>query len=544
MTNLKSILLGSAAAMTLAVGPAWSQTTEPVESVTEEAGDAGEVIVQGAEEVGEAGANVVAEGTEAAEGVTPPEIAEGRWAETYGERYGEFGDRNVEELVGTDVVSAEGNNIGEVDNFVLMENQLAAVVGIGGFLGIGEHNVALALNELTWNGEQLVVEGYTEDQLRELPAYDEAGGTVIGAGTLREGYNTAGGEPMQQPATEGQTEMTAGGTAAPAEGESTELQVVEQEIEQEAQEVQSAEAGAATEGGTDLTEQAQETAEATVAPVEGSTEMAAGTTAPEAGATNLTEQAGGSGTVPLESAEAETETAAAVETEQPVEEPTETAIDATTPPAETTAETAMTTEEPTEGATEMAATEAPTEEPAETAAVTTEEPAEGETEIAAAEAPTEGETETANVTVVPTEGTAEGTAEMAAAPAAEGTEEMAAGDRWSEDMNNVFGDIADRQVAELIGTDVAGSDGEVIGQVDNFALQGDQVVAVVGVGGFLGLGKHNVGLPLDQLTWDGERLVLSGMTEEDLRNMPAYDEDAGGAFIEGESTLRGTYNQM
>ena len=96
------------------------------------------------------------------------------------------------------------------------------------------------------------------------------------------------------------------------------------------------------------------------------------------------------------------------------------------------------------------------------------------------------------------------------------------------------------------GAAVYGANDGYIGTIKRLIIEkvsGRTVYAVVGIGGFLGLGKHNVGLPLDQLTWDGERLVLSGMTEEDLRNMPAYDE-AGGAFIEGENTLRGTYNQM
>lgn len=94
---------------------------------------------------------------------------------------------DAQSLIGRDVVNAEGERIGEVDNVVVdSEGQVRhVIVGVGGFLGIGEKNVALRWDELvlTADGESIAVP-YTRDQLTALPdhVYPEAvePGTVYG----------------------------------------------------------------------------------------------------------------------------------------------------------------------------------------------------------------------------------------------------------------------------------------------------------------------------------------------------------------------------
>jgi len=49
---------------------------------------------------------------------------------------------------------------------------------------------------------------------------------------------------------------------------------------------------------------------------------------------------------------------------------------------------------------------------------------------------------------------------------------------------------------------------------------------LVDVGGFLGLGKHRVAIPLQQLQVGGDRIV-STMTEEQTRNLPEYKDQSG-----------------
>jgi hypothetical protein len=51
-------------------------------------------------------------------------------------------------------------------------------------------------------------------------------------------------------------------------------------------------------------------------------------------------------------------------------------------------------------------------------------------------------------------------------------------------------------------------------------------MAVLGIGGFLGIGEHTVSLPLTDFTIDREQnaLLLDGRTEEELENMQEVDE--------------------
>lgn len=65
--------------------------------------------------------------------------------------------------------------MGEIDNVGILDSKPVVVVGIGGFLGLGEHSVALGLDRMEYDNDRqaLVVSGYTEDELKEMPEYDE-----------------------------------------------------------------------------------------------------------------------------------------------------------------------------------------------------------------------------------------------------------------------------------------------------------------------------------------------------------------------------------
>jgi hypothetical protein len=125
-------------------------------------------------------------------------------------------------------------------------------------------------------------------------------------------------------------------------------------------------------------------------------------------------------------------------------------------------------------------------------------------------------------------------------PIAAETEVVEAESAWSEDMDRNFADLADRKIAELIGMRVAGADGEIVGEIDNFALEGVYAVAIVGVGGFLGIGEHDVALPLGDMTFDGEKLVLASLTKDQLREMPEYEGNEANRLPQ-DGTLRSTY---
>ncbi|MEM8850731.1 MAG: PRC-barrel domain-containing protein [Pseudomonadota bacterium] len=62
--------------------------------------------------------------------------------------YGAFGDVAVASLLGQNVLEGTGENVGEIERLVSADGSVMAVVGVGGFLGFGEHDVAVPLAEM------------------------------------------------------------------------------------------------------------------------------------------------------------------------------------------------------------------------------------------------------------------------------------------------------------------------------------------------------------------------------------------------------------
>lgn len=76
----------------------------------------------------------------------------------------------VSDLEGMTVVNQDGEEIGEVGQ-ISQHNQsgdLYAIVGVGGFLGIGQSGVALAIDEMEVQDDQLVLKtNRTEDEIKQ-----------------------------------------------------------------------------------------------------------------------------------------------------------------------------------------------------------------------------------------------------------------------------------------------------------------------------------------------------------------------------------------
>jgi hypothetical protein len=73
------------------------------------------------------------------------------------------------------VVNTKGDKVGKIEDGVLDQTgKYYAVVSVGGFLGIGDKDVALPLNDLQLGqGEAYLMSAATEDQLKQMPEYDE-----------------------------------------------------------------------------------------------------------------------------------------------------------------------------------------------------------------------------------------------------------------------------------------------------------------------------------------------------------------------------------
>lgn len=85
---------------------------------------------------------------------------------------------------------------------------------------------------------------------------------------------------------------------------------------------------------------------------------------------------------------------------------------------------------------------------------------------------------------------------------------------------------SDRRASKLIGATVYNKANEDIGEINDLVISADKNVwAILGVGGFLGIGERNVAMPLSKLTItrDGSswKVVVDG-TKESLNAMPAY----------------------
>jgi sporulation protein YlmC with PRC-barrel domain len=81
---------------------------------------------------------------------------------------------------------------------------------------------------------------------------------------------------------------------------------------------------------------------------------------------------------------------------------------------------------------------------------------------------------------------------------------------------------------ELVEETLYGPNGAEIGEIENVVvgLDGRTASAVVGVGGFLGLGERRIAIPLDQIQRGPEDRLTTTMTREQIGAMRAFDAGA------------------
>lgn len=76
-----------------------------------------------------------------------------------------------EDLVGKTVYNENGDSIGEVQDVVVSNGKATQyVIGAGGFLGMGKHDVAIPFDKVSNQNGKLILSGYTKEQLKALPA--------------------------------------------------------------------------------------------------------------------------------------------------------------------------------------------------------------------------------------------------------------------------------------------------------------------------------------------------------------------------------------
>lgn len=89
-------------------------------------------------------------------------------------------DMRASKLIGTSVMNNAKETIGEIDEIVLGKDGSAshAVIGVGGFLGIGEKAVAVPFSAINLardeDGDLTVTVNATKDELNTAPTYTYA----------------------------------------------------------------------------------------------------------------------------------------------------------------------------------------------------------------------------------------------------------------------------------------------------------------------------------------------------------------------------------
>jgi sporulation protein YlmC with PRC-barrel domain len=76
------------------------------------------------------------------------------------------------------VVNDKNEKIGKIDDLIISPRKDAstpvatfAIIGVGGFLGIGKRDVAIPVEQLKLQNKQLTLPGATKDALKALPPF-------------------------------------------------------------------------------------------------------------------------------------------------------------------------------------------------------------------------------------------------------------------------------------------------------------------------------------------------------------------------------------
>ena len=80
------------------------------------------------------------------------------------------------------------------------------------------------------------------------------------------------------------------------------------------------------------------------------------------------------------------------------------------------------------------------------------------------------------------------------------------------------------RASKVIGLPVHIAGDEKVGTIDDLVMtEGNKVtVAVVSMGGVLGLGSKLVAMPFDQLKFEADKVMLPGVTKDALNAMPSF----------------------
>ncbi|MDT7834097.1 PRC-barrel domain-containing protein [Aquabacterium sp. OR-4] len=83
----------------------------------------------------------------------------------------------------------------------------------------------------------------------------------------------------------------------------------------------------------------------------------------------------------------------------------------------------------------------------------------------------------------------------------------------------------------LLGKTLFNGGGSKVGKVEDLIISPDRNVSyvIVGAGGFIGIGRHDVAIPVNQIQNRAGKLVMPTATKESLKALPAFADTNGSA---------------
>jgi sporulation protein YlmC with PRC-barrel domain len=79
-------------------------------------------------------------------------------------------------LFGKAILNDQHQKIGTIEDIIISPDNSAsyAIIGAGGFLGLGKHDVAIPFNQFKVEGKNFVLPGASKDKLKALPKFQYA----------------------------------------------------------------------------------------------------------------------------------------------------------------------------------------------------------------------------------------------------------------------------------------------------------------------------------------------------------------------------------
>ena len=79
-------------------------------------------------------------------------------------------------ILGKTVYNDAGARVGKVEDLIIdpAKNLSYVIVGAGGFVGIGRHDVAIPVSQIQYTDGKLVMAGATKDMVKAMPRFDYA----------------------------------------------------------------------------------------------------------------------------------------------------------------------------------------------------------------------------------------------------------------------------------------------------------------------------------------------------------------------------------